>query len=138
MAATAQGAKRPQVRGTVILSFLGGALNIWGGLTLISAISLSEGLGTSVETWIKFIAYLSLVIGVLEIAVGILLILYKRIGLVLGIVAYAVNLLITVLLVITGNQSVGLSLIVNVVVNFAILYYLYIYLTREPEKSYFT
>src|SRR5689334_14500269 len=84
--------KRPRVIGIVILSFLGGIFSILGGIGLLGLItaaqaSLQSGQTLDVPGWITPLAYFLIVVGVVDFVGALLLLMYKRLGLILiGIV----------------------------------------------------
>jgi hypothetical protein len=61
---------------------------------------------------------------------------YKRIGLYLGVGIYGLNILSHIINIVNGAFNLFLGL--NLLVSLLVFYYLYIYLTREPEKGFFT
>lgn len=83
------------------------------------------------------LAYLSLVIGVLQLAGGVLIFMYKRLGLLIAGAVYAINIILNVLSVIAGYTTLQ-SIVLNTIISAAVLYYVYKYLTSEPEKTFFT
>jgi hypothetical protein len=132
--------KKPRVIGIVILAFLGAILNVLGGIGLLSLIASASAAGlssTDIPGWITPLAYLSIVLGVVNFVSAILLLMYKRLGLLLVAATTVITLLINIVSVATGNSTIG-SVALGSLIQLAILYYVYIYLTREPEKSFFT
>ncbi len=129
--------KKPRVIGIVILTFLGAILNVLGGVGLLALISSAQAAGADIPGWITPLAYLTIVLGVIDFIGAVLLLMYKRIGLLLLTATTVITLLINVISVATGNSTIG-SVALGSLIQLAILYYLYIYLTREPEKSFFT
>jgi hypothetical protein len=146
--ATATATKKPRVVGIVILCILVGALSLLGAVFLLVSISALEAdptLGGSIQTdpatvatviALKPFAYLGLVLGVLDLIAAILLLMYKKAGLYLAAISFGLTLLQSAYSQITGNG--GITTIINIVLDLLVLYYVYIYLTREPEKTFFT
>jgi hypothetical protein len=138
MAATAT-VKRPRVIGIlIILIFFGAILNVLGGLGSLALISEAQAQGLVIPGWITLVAYLALALAILAFVSAVLLLMYKRLGLILGAVIYGTNLLLNVALVVTGQTALNISVIIGVLIPLIVLYYIYIYLTREPEKSFFS
>ena len=129
-----QTAKRPRVIGLVGLLIIGGLLGLLGSLGLIGIIS--SGL-SDIPGWVTATAYLSLVLSVGGLVTAVLIALYRRVGLMLGLGIFGLSVISTVLQLLSGQVSLGLSTIITLVIAFAALYYCYIYLTREPEKTFF-
>jgi hypothetical protein len=133
--------KKPRVVGIVIFSILGGLLSLAGGALLLTGISAIQAdpdyaeLAITAKGLTPF-AYLAIGIGVLELIVAVLLLMYKRIGLILAAVAFGLGLLLNIYNQVSGSG--GLTTIGGILLDLAILYYVYIYLTREPDKNFFT
>ena len=140
--------KKPRVIGIVILCIIVGLLSLVGGIFLlisISALQADPTLGGSVQAdpssvaaliALKPFSYLALVLGVLDLFTAILLLMYKKVGLYLAAISFGLTLLSSVYYQISGIG--GVTTILNIVLDLAVLYYVYIYLTREPQKTFFT
>ncbi len=133
--------KKPRVIGIVVLTLLGGILSILGGLGLLALISAANagatGTGDTVPTYITLLAYLVLILGVVDIVAAVLLLMYKKLGLYLAGASYVLSVLFTIYNIATQNATISSS-IIGLVIDAAVLYYVYIYLTREPDKSFFS
>jgi hypothetical protein len=124
----------------VILAFLGAILNVLGGvglLTLIASATAAGATSADIPGWVTPLAYLTIALGVIDGIGGVMLLMYKRLGLLLVAATTVITLIINIISVVTGNSTIG-SVAIGRLIQLAILYYLYIYLTREPEKSFFT
>lgn len=128
--------KKPRVIGIVILSLLGGVLGILGGIALLAIIA-AAGIDVNVPASLAMIAYLVIFLGVVDLLAAVLLLMYKRIGLYLAGISYIISVLLTVYNIATGNSSIASS-ILSLLIDAAVLYYVYIYLTREPDKTFFS
>jgi len=143
MVAAAANVKKPRVIGIVILSFLGGILSILGGIGLLGLVSVAQasaqtnGQTLDVPGWITPLAYFLVVVGVVDFVGAILLLMYKRLGLILIGVVTVLTVLINVYNVATQNATIS-GIAIGTLIDLAILYYIRIYLTREPEKSFFS
>jgi hypothetical protein len=137
MAATA-GVKRPRVIGIVILSLIGAFFGLLGGVGLLGLIAAAQAEGTTVPSWITLTAYVTIALAVIAFLAAILMLMYKRLGLYLGALCYGISLILTILQVVGGQSTISASVIIGVLIDLVVLYYIYIYLTREPEKSFFT
>jgi hypothetical protein len=135
MTATAS-AQRPRVIGIVLLALLGALVNIAGGVILLAAINQLRAESTEVQSWAAPTAYFLIVLGILDAVAAILIMRYKRMGLLLGALVFGVALLSNIYQVVTGAAIS--SVIVGVIIQLAVLYYIYLYLTREPDKTFFT
>jgi hypothetical protein len=72
-------ARRPRMRGILILSLLGGLLNLVVGITLLLNATIIASL--DIPTWS---VYVFLIQGVLQLLIGLAIRTYKRLWLVLG------------------------------------------------------
>ena len=75
-------------------------------------------------------------VGVLDLVVAFLILKYKRIGLFLAIITFIIGILWNLFNAVIGSGD--LFIIVSILIEGAMLYYVWRYLTREPEKSFFT
>jgi hypothetical protein len=128
---------KPRVIGIGGLCLVGGVLTILASLGLVGLVNQAQALGAAIPGWIAPLAYLSLALGALQIVAGVLIFMYKRIGLMIGGAVYVINVLINIVMVVTGNTTIT-SIALNTVISFAVLYYIYKYMTSEPEKNFFT
>jgi hypothetical protein len=131
------GASKPRVIGIGGLCLVGGALNILGSLNTIGAIGEVQALGAALPGWFAPLAYLSLVLGVLQLVAGVLIFMYKRLGLLIGGAVFIIHILLNIFLVVTNYATIS-SIAVNTIISLAALYYIYKYMTSEPEKTFFT
>ena len=84
-----------------------------------------------------------ILMGILGLVAAVLIALYKRFGLFPGLGIFGLSFVLTAsgVLSLLGNSTVGvgiLFILFPMLIEMAALYYLYIYLTREPEKTFFT
>src|SRR5690349_6092105 len=113
MAATAT-VKRPRVIGIVILSFIGAIFGALGGIGLLGLIGVAHANGvTDIPGWITPFAYLVLILAVVEFVAAILMLMYKRLGLILGGAAYGIGLILNIISVVTGQSTIS-SVIIGV------------------------
>jgi hypothetical protein len=131
------GASKPRVVGIGALCLVGGVLTILASLGLVSLVNEANALGATLPGWITPLAYGSLVLGALQLVAGVLIFMYKRIGLMIGGAVYGINVLLNIILVVTGNTTLQ-SIALNTIISLAALYYIYKYMTSEPEKTFFT
>jgi hypothetical protein len=136
MAASAVPVKKPRVIGIVILSLIGGVLSILGAIGIL-AIAGDPTYASVLPGWVAPLGYLTLVLGVLELLGAVLLLMYRKLGLYLTGGLYVLNLLILVVEIVTGNATLSITNILSILLGLAVLYYVYIYLTREPDKTFF-
>jgi hypothetical protein len=136
MAATVS-ANRPRVIFIVILSALGAIFGLISGIGLLGLIASAQQQGVAIPSWITLTAYLSIVLAILAGLSAILMLMYKRLGLYLGAVSYGISLIINILMVVTGQSAIG-SVLISVLIELVVLYYIYTWLTREPDKSFFS
>jgi len=125
---------KPKVRGTVGILILRGALTLFQVFTTLGEVNSLQAQGIEFEGWFVPTLYLLLVLGVMSIVGAVLIALYKRLGLYLGGAAVGIDLLAFVLLFVTGQIALGAVGIGGVAIDLLILYYIYKYLTQEPEK----
>ncbi len=115
--------QKPRVIGIVILCILGAIVNILAGVALVGLASGSQLIGIVL-----------VVIGVVEGVAGVLLMMYKRMGVMLGLGIYGLGLVLDIISIVTGQGVNYFSIVLTLVV----LYYLYRYYSHEPEKTFFT
>src|SRR4051812_4788029 len=102
MAAIAGSVKKPRVIGIVILSFLGGIFSILGGVATIGLVGAAQASATAsgqtldVPGWLMPLAYFLIVVGVVDFVGAILLLMYKRLGLILVGAVTVITVLINV------------------------------------------
>jgi hypothetical protein len=113
-------------------------------MALSGFVPLLEARGIDVPGWYKPVLYLLIILGILDIVGAVLIARYKRLGLFIGVGVVAADLILTVVLLITGEISVrGIGRldvpdVLVSLVSLAALYNVYRYLTHEPEKAAFT
>src|SRR5947208_822743 len=132
--------KKPRVIGIALLSVIGGVLSIIGGVALLGLISAANAGATpdtAVPGYVTILAYVTIILGVIDILAAILLFMYKKLGLYLARLSYCIAVLFTIYNIGSQNTTIGSS-IVGLIIDAAVLYYVYIYLTREPDKSFFS
>jgi uncharacterized membrane protein (UPF0136 family) len=130
-----QAVKRPKVRGTVILTaFLGFLLLLSAYVRLSAPAALLDApqLG-----YLRPAGYISIALGILLVIDAVLIASYKRIGLFIGLLAYVLLLAYYGLLFLRA-KSLDMFTLLTVILMIAAAYYLYKYLTHEPEKQFFT
>ncbi len=132
-------ANKPRVIGIVGLCIIGGILNIIGGLGLVAAVNAAREIVSEAQeySWVGPLAYAVIALGALQILAAILILMYKRIGLIIGGAIYLIGLLLIALQILTGSAALSITTIISILIDLAVLYYIYVYLTREPEKSFF-
>ncbi len=119
--------KRPRVIGIAVLCILIGILDALLGLAVFEN-------GGSV-----LLAMIPMILGVISFVTAVLLLMYKRIGLILAAITFGLGLLDGILNVATGKViGGGVVIYIGVIILYLILlYFLYIYLTGEPQKTFF-
>jgi hypothetical protein len=120
--------KKPRVIWMVILSFIGSVLGFCGGIPLLGLIAVSD---------ITAFGYVMMVLGVISFVSAILLLRYKRVGLYLAAVSHIGTVLIFVYFVASGSNAF-LSPLYGLPFDAAVLYYVYVYLARTPQKTFFS
>ena len=123
--------RRPRMRGILIVNLLGGLLNLFVGITSLLNTSTLTSLG--IPTWS---IYAFLILGGLQLLIGVAVRTYKRLWLGLGVIVHALAIVHYILNIISGYMIGGM--IWGVLFSLAMLYYAYKYLITEPEKSFFT
>src|SRR5664279_1525788 len=130
-----QAAKRPQVRGTVVLTTLIAFYFLLSGYILLSVppalLSDPELASTRIQ------AYIRLGVGVLLMIDAVLSATYPRIGLYIGLAGFVLLIILYALLMLTSRTYDLLGVLV-IVFMAAAAYYLYKYLTHSPERQFFT
>jgi hypothetical protein len=124
-------ARRPRMRGILILSLLGGLLNLLVGVTLLVNTSIITALDIPVWSTYVFLAQ-----GILQLLIGAAIRTYRRLWLVFGAVIHILAIIHYILNIIAGH-SIG-GMIWGILFSLAMLYYIYKYLTSEPERSFFS
>jgi len=127
-------AKKPRVVGIAILCVIAGVLNVQRGLEVLSVVSAVVVL--DVPVLVRLTTYLTLLLAAFDIVAAVLLMLYKQSGPQLAAFAFFLGLLINVYnIVSTGNT---LTQDIGIVVQLIVLYYAYIYMTRDPQRTFFS
>jgi hypothetical protein len=124
--------QKPRVLGTV------GILILRGVLLGFLAFTLRQAIGDPayvVADWAQAYLVMIVMMAVACVIAGVLIFTYQRIGLYLGMAVSVADLVIGGLLIITGNFS-GSPL--GIIVTLAIMYYMWKYLTQEPDCEFFT
>lgn len=128
------GVKRPRVIGLVGIALLRGLFTLYQTAGSLDVVNNAR----NVPGWVAPLLYLSIGLAVLSIIAAVLIALYRRWGLYLAVVAFGVDLALLVILFVAGQVVFNVGLALNVAVTLLVLYYVYKYLTQEPEKSFFT
>lgn len=126
--------KRPRVIGIVVLLILKGLLG--GVINFASYQEITPLLNNPdyiVEGWVMPLIYFSIALAGLSIVAAVLILRYKKIGLQLGGIVIGIDLVLTLLVIVNGMGSFGLGMVINI----AAFYYIYKYVTQEPEKAFF-
>ncbi len=135
MPSTPAPAGKTRVIGIVGLMIIGGIQELVQAANQVLAANKIGASGLQGYDWVAPLAFVGIALGVIELVAAILIFRYRRIGLFIGGTIFLIGLIVT------ATQLLGASLdwgaIINIVIDLAILYYIYIYLTREPEKSFF-
>jgi hypothetical protein len=87
--------------------------------------------------WVPPVGNFYLTLSIAQIVAGLLIIFYKRIGLLIGAVASGICILIALFFGIIGFVSM-ITFLLIVVMNVSALQYTYRYLTNTDEKEFFT
>ena len=120
--------QRPKVRGTVILTVFLAALQFLSAW-------LNSAINNSLQT--PPLVYVNIGVGILLLIAAILIARYKRLGLIIGLVVYA-WLILGFASLILGGGVFAIDGILTLIFVVAAVYYMFIYLTRTPEKDFFT
>jgi hypothetical protein len=126
---------KTRVIGIVGLMIIGGLQEVIQDVNQLLAANKINASGLQGYDWVAPLAYVGLILGALELISAVLIFFYKRIGLYIGGTIFLIGLIVT------ATQFLGASLdwgaIISVVIDLTVLYYVYIYLTRDPERSFF-
>jgi hypothetical protein len=129
---------KPRIVGIVGLSFLGAVVNVLSGLDLLTQINAARAEGlANIADWVPLTAYVIIAFGLVQFVVAVLVMQYKRLGLIIGLIIYSLNILLMIVPVAAQNESLR-SILLPLLVQGAVVYYMNKYLNHEPEKSYFT
>lgn len=127
--------EKPRVIGIAGLLILKGLLT--GFLTVSSIQEINSVLNNPdyiVESWALPLSYGLLAISALLVLAAVLIFMYKKVGLYLGGALIVLDLALLVFSIANGTSSFGLALVIDGL----ILYYIYRYVTQEPDKLFFT
>ena len=127
--------RKPRVGRIVALLVFGGIL-AW--IAVLQAPALVQ------RSWAEFppllqVMYIGLLIGgFLYLLCAILIANYKRSGLFIALFVMGLGTVLDIITLGVNFPEVSFSRIIRIALGSIVVYYLYIYLTREPEKNYFT
>jgi hypothetical protein len=124
--------RKPRVLGIVGISILRGIV------ALITTLPVLQDIGANPQdylSWAQPFYLVVLAIGLVLLVSAVLIALYKRVGLIIGGIVMVLDVVLGVLLLVTGQ---GAPNWIGLIITLAILYYIYKYLTTEPDRSYFT
>jgi hypothetical protein len=130
-----QAAARPKVRGTVILSGFIGVISLIQGWTWLSPVI--DLRGVTIPTWYIVNVGFMLGLGALMLAAAVMIARYRKRGLQLGLAIYVLYLGNTAYGIVSGVRPDLLGAF-TIVLAVAALYYIFRYLTRDPEREFFT
>jgi len=122
---------RPTVIGLVTL------LVLRGFTALVAAgigINQFNQMPDSFESWFMPFTYLQLPIGVLQMISAVLILIYKRIGLILGAVVVGLQLLLILVMMLAVQADPN---VLGVLFSLGILVYIGRFLTTHPGKAFF-
>ena len=122
---------RPTVIGLVTL------LVLRGFMALVAAgigINQFNQMPDSFESWFMPFTYLQLPIGVLQMISAVLILIYKRIGLILGAVVVGLQLLLILVMMLAVQADPN---VLGVLFSLGILVYIGRFLTTHPGKAFF-
>lgn len=122
---------RPTVIGLVTLLLLRGVM------ALVAAgigINQFNQMPDSFESWFMPFTYLQLPIGVLQMISAVLILIYKRIGLILGAVVVGLQLLLVLVMMLAVQADPN---VLGVLFSLGILVYIGRFLTTHPGKAFF-
>lgn len=126
--------ERPRVRGIVGIALLRGILTIF----LVSMNLDALNRMSNVPGWVLPSLYFALVLAVGSIVAALLIAFYKRWGLYLAVVTFGIDTLLTILFFVTGQTTASIGVLLGFGINLLVLYYVYRYLTQQPEAAAFT
>jgi len=112
-----------------VLAIIVGILTIMGGLLMVAADEVLDGMVDLDLSWIHALGYISIVLGLLALIVGYSLWKGWTIAWYLSLIYFAVNGILSLVNIVLGSYSDILSLVIAVVV----IYYLF----RPHVKSFF-
>jgi hypothetical protein len=124
-------ANKPRIRGIVILLLLKAILGIFlAGAAIQKIQKYADNPSYIIEPWALPVSYIALGLAGLSFVAAMLIMRYKKSGLWLG----GALIILDLLLIIGGVASIDLSVLIHI---FA-FYYIYKYLTQQPERTFFT
>ncbi len=128
---------KPRVLGIVGIGILRGVLSVISGMNTLQEIDRISS--SRVPGWLAPAIYLGLALAVITFIAAILIWRYKRLGLQLGAVGFGGDAIVALAMVtLQSDVTIPFSgLILPLAIDFIVLYYIYKYLTSEPEKDYF-
>jgi hypothetical protein len=127
---TDRAVRRPSVLILAMLMVLSGVLNLGASILLLATPVVAASSG--VPGWA---IYLNLVLAILLFVATALVMMFKRAGLLLGLVVYVIIIVTAIISVISGQSIQGV--IPGIVLAVIGLIVLSRYLTSEPQKSAF-
>ncbi len=129
--------QRPRTLGIIIVCLIGGTFNTWSGGSLINQVNEFIAQGGKPHDWVLSTAYFSIVLGVLQLQSALLVSRYKRIGLYLCAFVFIVTLLTNGYVFLT-RRIASPTTVGWIFLPAYVLYYVYRYLTQEPQRSFFS
>jgi len=124
---------KPRIWGIVGLAALKGILGIVSNIGVVD--QLNSISSSRYPGWLPPVVYLLIGLGVIALAAAVLVALYRRLGLQLGAVVFGLDVLLGLLLSTSGVFQIN---IIALALDAVVLYYIYQYLTKEPQRSFFT
>jgi len=122
---------RPTVIGLVTLLLLRGVMAL---VAVGIGINQFNQMPDSFESWFMPFTYLQLPIGVLQMISAVLILIYKRIGLILGAVVVGLQLLLVLVMMLAVQADPN---VLGVLSSLGILVYIGRFLTTHPGKAFF-
>lgn len=122
---------RPTVIGLVTLLLLRGVMAL---VAVGIGINQFNQMPDSFESWFMPFTYLQLPIGVLQMISAVLILIYKRIGLILGAVVVGLQLLLILVMMLAVQADPN---VLGVLFSLGILVYIGRFLTTHPGKAFF-
>ncbi len=122
---------RPTVIGLVTLLLLRGVMAL---VAVGIGINQFNQMPDSFESWFMPFTYLQLPIGVLQMISAVLILIYKRIGLILGAVVVGLQLLLVLVMMLAVQVDPN---VLGVLFSLGILVYIGRFLTTHPGKAFF-